>query len=179
VSCGLAVTLQNFRLPLEPRTMIQRICGKTIRLAVVLFTGLAGLGAAPAAQYASLSRDKAFVREGPSYQSHVLWIYRRKNLPVEIVQSYDVWRKIRDEDGTTGWVHSSMLSDRRTVVIRSHSTAKITDKPGGKVLALAQPGVVARLEACEVDACEVSADGTEGWIKKQDIWGVDAGEVFQ
>ena len=133
----------------------------------------------PPSPYASLSRDKAFVREGPSYQHRILWVYRRKELPVLIIQTYDVWRKIRDSDGTTGWVHSSMLSDRRTVVVTSHAPAKITDKPDGKVVALAQPGVVARLEACEAETCEVSANGTEGWIKKQDVWGVDAGEVFK
>jgi SH3-like domain-containing protein len=159
--------------------MIQRYLRKSVRLAAALFVGFAGLGAAPPLPFASLSRDKAFLREGPSYQHRILWVYRRKELPVQIVQTYDVWRKIRDSDGTTGWVHSSMLSDRRTVVVTSHSPAKITDIPGGKVLALAQPGVVARLEACEADACEISAGGTEGWIKKQDIWGVGVGEVFR
>ncbi len=159
--------------------MIQGNLRKSIRLAAALLAGAVSLGAAPPSPFASLSRDKAFVREGPSYQHHILWVYRRKELPVQIVQSYDVWRKIRDSEGTTGWVHSSMLTDRRTVVVTSHSPARITNKPGGKVLALAQPGVVARLEACEVDACEISANGTEGWIKKQDIWGVRAGEVFR
>jgi SH3-like domain-containing protein len=159
--------------------MIQKVFGKSVRLASVLFVGLASLGAAPPTPYVSVSRDKAFVREGPSYQHHILWIYRRKDLPVRIIQTYDVWRKIRDSEGTTGWVHSSMLSDRRTVVVTSHNAARITDKPGGKVLALAQPGVVARLEACEADMCEISASGSEGWIEKKDIWGVDAGEVFK
>ena len=159
--------------------MIQRTLRKSAQLAAVLFVGLTGLGAAPSSPYVSLSHDKAFLREGPSYQYRILWIYRRKELPVRIIQTYDVWRKIRDSDGTTGWVHSSMLSDRRTVVVTSHTPARITDRPGGKVVALAQPGVVARLEACEVQSCEISASGTEGWIRKRDIWGVDAGEVFQ
>jgi SH3-like domain-containing protein len=159
--------------------MMDRNLRKSVRLTAALFVGLMGFGAAPPSPFASLSRDKAFVREGPSYQHRVLWVYRRKELPVLIIQTYDVWRKIRDNDGTTGWVHSSMLSDRRTVVVTSHTPAKIRDKPDGKVVALAQPGVVARLEACEAEACEVSASGTEGWIKKQDVWGVSAGEVFK
>jgi SH3-like domain-containing protein len=159
--------------------MIQGNLGKFVRLAAALFVGFVALGAASPSQFASLSRDKVFLREGPSYQYRVLWIYRRKNLPVEILHSYDVWRKIRDSDGTTGWIHSSMLSDRRTVVVTSHKPARITDRPDGRVVAQAQPGVVARLEACEADACKVSADGTEGWIEKQYVWGVGAGEVFK
>ena len=159
--------------------MIQRYFGKSVQLAAALFVGLASLGAAPPSPFVSLSRDKAFVREGPSYQHRILWIYHRKELPVLIIQSYDVWRKIRDSGGTTGWIHGSMLSDRRTVVVTSQKPARITNKPDGKVVAFAQPGVVARLEACEAEACEISANGTEGWIKKQDVWGVSAGEVFQ
>jgi SH3-like domain-containing protein len=158
--------------------MIHRIFGRTVRLAAVLLVGIAAIGAAPPFQFASLSRGKAFVREGPSYQYPVLWIYRRKDLPVQIIQSYDVWRKIRDNTGTTGWVHISMLSDRRTVLVTSQKPAKIRDRSGA-VIALAQPGVVARLEACEAETCEVSASGTDGWIEKQDIWGVGAGEVFR
>jgi SH3-like domain-containing protein len=158
--------------------MIQRVFGNFVRLAAVLFVGIAGLGAAPPPQFASLSRDKAFVREGPSYQYPVLWIYRRKNFPVQIIQTYDVWRKIRDNTGTTGWVHITMLSDRRTVLVTSPKPAKIRDRRGA-VIALAQPGVVARLEACEAEACEVNASGTDGWIEKQDIWGVGASEVFR
>lgn len=179
MSYRTVVTLQNFREPLEPRGMIQRIFGKSVRLAAILCAGIASLGAAPpSSDFASLSRDKAFVREGPSYQYPVQWVYRRKDLPVRIIQSYDVWRKIRDNTGTTGWIHTSMLSDRRTVLVTSRAPAKIRDRHGA-VIALAQPGVVARLEACEAEACEVNASGTEGWIEKQDIWGVGAGEVFK
>jgi SH3-like domain-containing protein len=161
--------------------MIQLVFGKTVRLAVVLLAGAVGLGAAPAPQFASISRDKAFLREGPSYQHRILWVYHRKDWPVEIVQTFDVWRKVRDKDGTTGWMHSSMVSDRRTVVVTSQSPAKIMDGVGerAKLVAKAQPGVVARLEACKPDACEVNADGTEGWIDKKDIWGVGASEVFK
>lgn len=160
--------------------MIQGTLRKSVRLAAALIVGLMAMGASPPpSPYASLSRDKANLREGPSYQYRILWVYHRKELPVLILQTYDVWRKIRDYQGTVGWVHSSMLSDRRTVVVTSHTPAKITDKPDGKLIALAQPGVVARLEACEAETCEVSASGTEGWIRKQDVWGVDAGEVFK
>ena len=150
-----------------------------------LLTVTTGLGATPAPPsvpyFASLSRDKAYLREGPTYQHPILWVYHRKDLPVAVVQSYDVWRKIRDSDGTTGWIHSSMLSDRRTVVVTSKTPARIRagDSPAARVVALAQPGVVAKLEACEAQVCEVSANGTDGWMEKQDIWGVGVGEVFR
>ena len=185
MSCGPAVTLQNFREPLETTAMTRWILQKNLRLAVALFVGLAGLGATPiptsVPYYGSIAHDRAYLREGPSYQHRVLWIYRRKDLPIQVIQTYDVWRKVRDSDGTVGWLHSTMVSDRRTVVVIANAPARIrnSDDPNAPVVALAVPGVVARLEACEADICEVVASGTDGWIKKQDVWGVGAGEVFR
>ena len=132
-------------------------------------------------RFASLGSDKVYMREGPTYRHPILWVYRRKGLPVEVVGQFDVWRKVRDSGGTTGWVHSSMISDARTVVVTSKAPAAIRprDDRHARILALAQPGVVAKLEACSKNACEIAADGTEGWIDKKNIWGVKPGEVFR
>ena len=161
--------------------MIPAVPKRGIAAALAASLGLAALSAAPAPEYASLSRDKVFVREGPGYDFRVLWIYRRKDLPVVILTKYDVWRRIEDSSGTIGWVHGAMLSSRRTVVVTATHAAKVRDAsgPDGKTIAFAQSGVVAKLEACEARACEILASGTEGWIGKQDIWGVGAGEVFK
>ena len=162
--------------------MIRDALAKSIRPAVAALVALAALGAAPGPYYASLSRDKVFLREGPSYQHRVLWIYRRKGLPVLVLNQYDIWRRIKDSDGTIGWVSGVMLNaGRRTIVVTSKKAAPIRDDAAeaAHVIAYAQTGVVAKLEACKVDACKVSADGTEGWIDKKNIWGVGVGEVFQ
>ncbi len=68
-------------------------------------------------RFASFASDKVYMREGPTYRHPILWVYHRRGLPVEIVAQYDVWRKVRDADGTTGWVHASMIAERRTVVV--------------------------------------------------------------
>ena len=133
-------------------------------------------------QFASLASDKVYLREGPSYQHKVLWIYRRKGLPVQVLHKYDIWYRVKDSEGTVGWISNVMISTRRrTVVVTSKHAAPIRNGAdvNAAAIAYAQPGVVARLEACKAHACEVSVDGTEGWIRKQDIWGVGVGEVFQ
>lgn len=132
-------------------------------------------------RYASLDRNEVYLREGPSYQHRILWIYRKKGLPVKIIAQYDVWRRVQDWQGSIGWIHSSMLSDARTVIVMAKKQAPIRENlgPGGKILALAKPGVIAKLEACRATACEVSASGTDGWIDKKNIWGVSASERFR
>ena len=162
--------------------MIPARKSQVLTAATAAFLALASLGASPQqTTFMSLSRDKVFLRDGPTYQHRVLWIYHRKDLPVEVVTSYDVWRRVRDHDGTVGWINNSMLSARRTVLVTAKRPVAVraASAPDAKVITLAQPGVVAKLEACEALVCEISASGTEGWIQKKDIWGVGAGEIFR
>jgi SH3-like domain-containing protein len=134
----------------------------------------------PVPRFASLGSDKVYMREGPTYRHPILWVYRRKGLPVEVLAQYDVWRRVKDSDGTVGWVHSSMIAETRTIVVtaRSHVPLRRTNDLRSQILALAQPGVVAKLEACATSVCEIETAGTEGWIEKKNIWGVKPGEVF-
>jgi SH3-like domain-containing protein len=148
------------------------------------FCGVAaadGEQARPVPRFASLASDKVYMREGPTYSHPILWVYRRKGLPVEILAQYDAWRKVRDSGGTEGWVHGSMIAEVRTIVVTSGKPAPVRRLADFRapILALAQPGVVAKLETCVASACEIDADGTEGWIDKKNIWGVKAGEAFR
>jgi SH3-like domain-containing protein len=131
--------------------------------------------------YASLRTDKAYLREGPSYAHRILWVYRRRGYPLIVVGRYDIWAHVRDMDGTSGWMSSSMLSDARTIVVTGKGNAPIrTDgMSGSRPVAFAAPGVVARLKACKVFACRISAEGVDGWIERTRIWGVSTGEVFE
>jgi len=170
---------------------MSRTAARRVRLFVALLWGaIAGLfssvnGAVADAvsavpRFASLASDKVFMREGPTYGHPILWVYHRKGLPVEVLAQYDVWRRVRDAEGTTGWVHSAMIAETRTILVIAKSRVPVrrSEDPRSQILALAQPGVVAKLEACAVAACEIEVAGTEGWIDKNDIWGVKLGELF-
>jgi SH3-like domain-containing protein len=159
-------------------------CLRTIRGAAVL---LIFLGAAPAAagdalpHYMSLRRDEANLREGPSYAHRILWIYKHKEYPLRVLARFDAWLRVKDVDGTIGWMHRTQLSERRTVVFIGFTKSPLRNgaASGAKILAFAEPGVVARLKACKLRFCEIDAQGTDGWVDKRNIWGVDAGEVIQ
>ena len=136
---------------------------------------------ASAAHYASLRSDKVFLREGPTYQHRVLFIYKRKDYPVQIIASYESWRRVRDVDGTAGWISQMMLSDARNVLITGKGRAAIRSQPyaTASLRAWADPGVVAKLRACKPQFCEITADGIRGWIDRTRIWGVDASEIIE
>src|SRR5262245_48383818 len=70
-----------------------------------------------ALRYVSLKADRVYLRKGPGTQYPVAWEFQRAGLPVEVIREFDVWRQVRDASGTVGWVHSSLLSGRRTALI--------------------------------------------------------------
>ncbi len=91
---------------------------------------------------------------------------------MKILASFDAWRRVKDVDGTVGWMHRTQLSDRRSVLFVgfTKSPLRSDSDPKSKIVAYAAPGVVAWLKACEPSACDVEASGTEGWVDKRNIW---------
>src|SRR6478609_8768349 len=118
-------------------------------------------------RYVSQRTDKAYLREGPTYAHKVLWIYRHRGYPYAVIAEFDIWRRVRTPDGAVGWMAASMLSDQRTVLVTGKVRAQIFEKAaGGKVVALADPGAVAKLTACTFNTCHIRGEDVNGWISK-------------
>jgi SH3-like domain-containing protein len=151
-----------------------------VRFAFLLLAALAAPPAPAPPHYASLRSDKVYLREGPTYQHRVLFIYKRRDYPVEVVAAYESWRRVRDVDGTVGWVSQTMISDARTVLVTGKDKAPLRSSPSATAppVAQAEPGVVGKLKACKPQFCKITAGGVTGWIDKSRIWGVDAGEII-
>jgi SH3-like domain-containing protein len=131
-------------------------------------------------RFVSIRGDTAYMREGPSAQHKVKWVYRRKGLPVEVLQTYDVWRRVRDSDGETGWMHVALLSGTRTALIQGAGMAMV--RRGGEetaaVIAQAQPGAIGHIKSCIPLACELDFGDVAGWVDKTRLWGIHGGERF-
>jgi SH3-like domain-containing protein len=126
----------------------------------------------PLPRFASLRADEVNLRAGPGVRYPIEWVYRRQGMPVEIVDEFDNWRKIRDWEGTQGWVHQSMLSGRRTVRVAGQKTGLRREADeGAPLVAWLEDGVVAELKRCEGGWCEVEVQGYEGWLKRSDFYG--------
>lgn len=133
----------------------------------------------PLPRFVSLKRDVVYMRRGPGSDHAIEWQYVRRHLPVEVINEYDLWREVRDPDGTEGWISANMLSGERYVLVIAPKGAKTAREPlrarpdtKAKVIAVAETGVVAELKHCPDDWCEISAGGRSGWIPRGLLWGV-------
>lgn len=125
--------------------------------------------------WASVQKDKAFARAGPMATYQIEWVFRRKHLPVKVVKRYGAWRQIVDPSGWSGWMHSNMLSRKRTAIVTGPVIAiRSAPRDNARLLWRAEPGVVGELGDCEGGWCEFAVDKRAGWVRQDQIWG--AGE---
>jgi SH3-like domain-containing protein len=160
--------------------------GRFILAAVLaVFTGHAGLATErgkvtnlPLPRFVSLKTDEGNARRGPSLSHRIDWVFARRNMPLEVTGEYGHWRRVEDRDGQGGWVHYSLLSGVRHVIVEADLTG-LRVKPDGEapINAYAEAGVVARLETCSLDWCRIVADGSKGWVEKRALWGVRPEEI--
>ncbi len=135
-------------------------------------------------RFVSLRSEKVFVRTGPALRYPIKWVFQMENLPVEVVQEFDTWRKIKDHTGEEGWVHQSLTQGRRFGVVQNPDDLK-TPVPvykkaesGSAQIALFEPNVIVKLEECGITYCKVKKSGFDGWIERKFLWGIYADEKF-
>ena len=134
----------------------------------------------PLPRFVSLAVDRVNVRFGPGKQYPINWVFARKGMPVEIIEEFDTWRKIRDYEGEEGWIHSSLLSSKRMVMITGDvRDLRRTPGPDARVVLRAEPGVIGQLFDCEENWCRIEIDGRRGWLQRSEFWGTRPGEIVR
>ena len=121
-------------------------------------------------------------RSGPGSRYPIEWIYKQKNAPVEIVAEFELWRKIKDWEGAETWVHKAMLVNNRWVKMTKTGTANVYAKPqhDSRVIAKVEDQVIGKIEKCpeQKDFCLIRFSAIEGWVNRNDFYGVYPGEVI-
>lgn len=134
----------------------------------------------PVPRFVTLGADEVNLRTGPGLRYPVRLVVRKEGVPVEVIREFDVWCQVRDVDGDEGWVHKSMLSGRRAVVVRGQvQTLLKKPDPASRPVVKLEPGVIAALEGCLGEWCSLSTAGYEGWAKRSELWGVYPDEIFR
>jgi SH3-like domain-containing protein len=129
--------------------------------------------------WASIASGKAMTRNGPARTYPGKWLYQRRDLPVRILQKYENWRLIQDPDGDKGWMLVTLLSDKRTVIVKPGEPRPIYSEASesSRLRYRAEHGVVGRIDHCKAGWCHIQFGRREGYIRTGDVWGVDPNEV--
>ena len=129
--------------------------------------------------WASIASGQAMTRTGPGKNYPGIWLYQRRDLPIRVLKKYENWRLIQDPDGAQGWMLVTLLSDRRTAIVKPGDPRPIRTGPydGAKVAYQVEHGVVGRISKCGEGWCRIEVGNAKGYIRTSDIWGVSDGET--
>ena len=135
----------------------------------------------PLPRFVSLKADKVHVRQGPGTDHKIAWVFQQAGLPVEVIQEFETWRRVRDSEGAMGWVFHAMLSGRRTVLILPweakdgksvQAELRASGSASSPAVALVEAGVLANVRSCDGSWCEISVGPHAGHIEQKKLWGV-------
>ena len=134
----------------------------------------------PLPRFASLRADDVNMRAGPGTRYPIEWVYKRRDLPVEIEREFEVWRLVKDSDGTKGWVHQATLTGRRSFIVgAADATLRRTAADEAAPVAILKPGVIGRIRSCTKGSewCQMEAGDYRGWLRRSQFWGTLDGEA--
>jgi SH3-like domain-containing protein len=133
----------------------------------------------PLPRFVSLKTGEGNARRGPSLSHRIDWVFLREDMPLMITAEYGHWRRVVDREGLGGWVHYSLLSGNRTVIVdQDMLPLRTSPDPAAPEVARLEQGVIARLGRCDPVWCRLSAGGFRGWAPKSALWGVGADEIL-
>ena len=123
--------------------------------------------------YLMLKNSKVNVRMGPGLDYPVKFIYKKKYLPVKIIDKKENFRKVIDHKKNSGWIHISQLKKVNSVIVLSNRILFKKPTFNSKPIANIESGKLFVLEKCKKNWCEVSSQNYSGWINMNNVWGRD------
>lgn len=149
-------------------------------------TGASGL---PLPRYVSLKSDRVNLRQGPGTDYPTAWVYRRAGLPIEVIEEFETWRKVRDSEGTVGWILQSLLSGRRTALVLPWEVKegkpalqvplRASDSERSPPVAIVEAGVIADVQGCDGLWCKVTVGSYRGYVEQKKLWGIYEREIVK
>lgn len=134
----------------------------------------------PLPRFVSLRSNKVYARTGPALRYPIKWVYQREEMPVEIVQEYGNWRKIKDVNGDDGWIHQSLITGERTILIQAQDLVPMHEgfSLESRLVARLEPEVVASIDKCIDSWCRIETGGYHGWVERNYLWGIYVDEII-
>ena len=122
--------------------------------------------------FLSLKKDEVNLRQGPSFEYPIKFVYKKKYLPVEILDESETWKKIKDFENNSGWIHTSQLSKKKTAIcIKNNSVLYKKPTIFSKPIAKLEIGRLVLIKKCKERWCKITSGGFDGWVYKNSLWG--------
>ena len=122
--------------------------------------------------FLSLKNNEVNLRQGPSFKYPIKLIYKKKYLPVIIIDKSETWRKISDFENNSGWIHISQLSKKKSAInIKNDSLLYKKPTIYSKPIAKLEIGRLMLIKKCKTKWCKIATGGYTGWIFKDSLWG--------
>jgi SH3-like domain-containing protein len=153
-----------------------------------LVTGL------PLPRFITLKFSETNLRKGPNSSYPIIWVYKQKGYPMEVIEEFENWRKIKDIEDNEGWVHENLISGARSVIINDakyQNPLSIYSALNRELIVFRYPdeqsypmlrvevGVIAKLRKCELVWCKIQVEDVSGWVRKENLWGVYPEEIVK
>ena len=123
-------------------------------------------------EFLTLKKNEVNLRQGPSFEYPIKLIYKKKYLPVIIIDKSETWRKISDFENNSGWIHISQLSKKKSAInIKNNSVLYKKPTIYSKPIVKLENGRLVPIKKCKVKWCKISSGGYKGWIVKNALWG--------
>jgi SH3-like domain-containing protein len=159
------------------------------------YTSQAGkVSGLPVPRFVSLKSGETNLRKGPNARYPIVWTYKKRGYPLEVVAEFENWRKLKDQDGQEGWVHINLINGTRNFVVKDnkYQTEQAEYKVRNNELIIfrypdehsfpmlrAELGVVGSVKSCDPEWCKVKIADSSGWVRKENMWGVYPEEVIE
>ena len=123
-------------------------------------------------KFLSLKNNEVNLRQGPSFEYPIKFVYKKKYLPVEILDKSETWRKIKDFENNSGWIHASQLSKKKSAICKKNNSV-LYKKPTifSKPIAKLEIGRLVLIKKCKVKWCKITTGGFKGWVFESSLWG--------
>ena len=146
--------------------------GITLLFSLLIFFNITNASTNEKDYFLTLKNNKVNLRDGPSKDYPIILVYKKKYLPVEILDSWENWRKIRDIENNSGWIHIALLSKKKSAINQDNnsiifSSNTVYSQPLVKV----EKGRLLLIKKCNYEWCKVTSGGYIGWMKKKSLWG--------
>ncbi len=134
----------------------------------------------PLPRFASLKVSEANIRTGPSSTYPVKWVFVKKDMPIEIIAEFENWYKIRDELTNQGWVHKTLIYNKRNFIINIDKAMLYQAPSTGHRIPKArmEKGIIGHIKSCRGNWCNIAYQKHDGWIERENIWGTYPKELI-